>query len=368
MIHSLAWFSWLLSAVVLLSSTRNPLYLLLMLLCLAVVSRTVQLALPAARPPAISPWRFALIVVPFGAVFNALMVHTGNTILFQLPTSLPLFGGVITLEALVYGAINGLIIVGLLAAFQVLSSAVPVRALVQRIPRAFYPVAVVVSITLTFVPMTLRQIDQIREAQAVRGHQLRGVRDWLPLFLPLLIGGLERALQLAEAMVSRGFASADSQPLRRADQIGLIVGLTSLTSGWLLGLMWGQTLIGGGLIIGGLGLLGWVMRTVGRRTPHTTYRREVWQRSDTFILCVTLIPLGLFLLPGIDRASLYYYPYPQLTLPDLNLSLLLGIVCLLAPVPIMLIAARRRTSTDRDRVNPIGPANRSSTHIDHDHI
>jgi hypothetical protein len=110
------------------------------------------------------------------------------------------------------------------------------------------------------------------------------------------------------------------------------------------------------------------MHMVGRRTPHTTYRREVWQRSDTFIVLVTLIPLGLFVLPGIDRASLYYYPYPQLILPDLDLSWLLGIVCLLAPVPIMLIGARRRTSTDRDYANPFGPANRSSTHIDHDHI
>jgi energy-coupling factor transport system permease protein len=368
MIHSLAWLSWLIAAVVLLSSTRNPLYLLLMLLCLAVVSRTVQLALPTARPPAISPWRFALIVVPLGALFNALMVHAGNTILFQLPAGLPLFGGIITLEALVYGAVNGLIIVGLLAAFQVLSSAVPVRALVQRIPRAFYPVAVVVSITLTFVPLTLRQIDQIREAQAVRGHQLRGARDWLPLFMPLLIGGLERALQLAEAMVARGFASAHAQPLQRRDQLGLIIGLIALAGGWLLGLMWGQTLLGGGLIIGGLGLLGRVMRTVGRRTPHTTYRREIWQRSDTFIVCVSLIPLSLLWLPGIDRASLYYYPYPQLTLPDLQLGLLLSMICLLAPAPIMLIGDRRRTSTDRDWANPIGPANRSRTHIDHDHI
>ena len=31
---------------------------------------------------------------------------------------------------------------------------------------------------------------------------MRGLRDWLPLLMPLLIGGLERALQLAEAMTA----------------------------------------------------------------------------------------------------------------------------------------------------------------------
>ena len=74
-------------------------------------------------------------------------------------------------------------------------------------PRAFYDLGVVVLIALTYVPQTMQQWQRIREAQAIRGHRWRGVRDWQPLVIPLFIGGLERAMALAEAMVARGYGA-----------------------------------------------------------------------------------------------------------------------------------------------------------------
>src|SRR4030043_1151670 len=96
----------------------------------------------------------------------------------------------------------------MVASFTVLNLALPVRDLISLIPRAFFPVAVVTSIAVTYLPTTMRQFQQIREAQAGRGHQMRKLRDWLPLLMPLLVGGLEHAMQLAEAMTARGFASS----------------------------------------------------------------------------------------------------------------------------------------------------------------
>ena len=119
-----------------------------------------------------------------------------------------------------------------------LGQALPVRALVGLIPRAFYPLAVVATIAVTYLPATLRQFQQIREAQAVRGHALRGLRDWLPLFMPLLVGGLERALQLSEAMTARGFASqgkpVDSALQRAWPRLAMLAGLLLLAGGWVL--------------------------------------------------------------------------------------------------------------------------------------
>ena len=46
---------------------------------------------------------------------------------------------------------------------------------------------------ITYVPETARHFQRIREAQAIRGHRLRGLRDWRPIVIPLLVGGLERA-------------------------------------------------------------------------------------------------------------------------------------------------------------------------------
>ena len=140
--------------------------------------------------------------------FNTLTSHYGETVLFTIPGNLPLLSGPVTLEAMVYGATNGLVLTGMLASFMVLNLALTVRELISLIPQAFFPMAVVTSIAVTYLPTTLRQFRQIREAQAIRGHQMRTLRDWLPLWMPLLVGGLEHAMQLAEAMTARGFASA----------------------------------------------------------------------------------------------------------------------------------------------------------------
>jgi energy-coupling factor transport system permease protein len=198
MMHPVAWMLWLVGVLIALSVTRNPLYLVLVLGCVGITLASLRGRTQRVAPTMpVSPVRFGLLVVALSALFNAGTAHVGRGVLVRLPEVLPLIGGPVTLEALVFGALNGLVLTGIYTAFVVLNQALPVRSLIRFIPRAFFPVAVVVSIALSFAPTTLRHFQQIREAQAIRGHRVRGLRDWLPLFLPLLVGGLERALQLA---------------------------------------------------------------------------------------------------------------------------------------------------------------------------
>lgn len=331
-IHSLAWVAWVGAVLVPLSVTRNPWYLLLILSWVAVVMHTVR-PVAGQAPLPVSPLRFGVVVVLLSASFNALTVHFGRTVLFRLPPLLPVVGGAITLEALTFGVLNGLVLAGIFAAFTTINRALPVRALLQLIPRAFYPVALVASIAVTFVPVTLRQFQQIREAQAIRGHHLRGVRDWLPLLMPLLVGGLERALQLAEAMTARGFAGTASpaHPLRT--RLALVGGLILLLGGWLLRLAWGQAVWGAGFLLLGAGLIVGTLWWIGRQTPHTVYRPEVWTGPDWLISLGGALTALLFLAPwpGLDRASIFYYPYPTLTLPGFHWGLGLATLGLLSP-------------------------------------
>ena len=115
--HPLAWFAWVVVASLSALLTRNPLYLVLLfgiaLLALEAVSaapRAGQLAGTERRGRAtpVSPVRFALFAIPAGAVFNAALSHFGETVLFRMPQGWPLLGGPITVEALVFGAVNGL--------------------------------------------------------------------------------------------------------------------------------------------------------------------------------------------------------------------------------------------------------------------
>jgi energy-coupling factor transport system permease protein len=253
-------------------------------------------------------------------LFNALTVHVGETVLFKLPAVIPLFGGAITLEAAFYGLLNGLTLTLMFFAFSIINHALPARALIRLIPRAFYPVAIVIAIALTFVPATLRHFKQIQEAQAIRGHQWRGIRDWLPLLIPLLTGGLERALQLAEAMTARGFASQPSYSAKT--QIAVILGLVFLLSGWLLRLVWSFPSLGLMIQLTGFAVIGLTIWIVGRHNPYTRYRPQPWQRLDSLVSVSAGVVFVLFIfdLPylDLDRSSILYYPYPAITMPSLN--------------------------------------------------
>jgi energy-coupling factor transport system permease protein len=330
MLHPFAWVGWLGAILVALSTVRNPLYLILILLCIAIV-RTVSVN-PELAIGSISALRFALLLVPLSAALNAAMVHFGDTVLLRLPQSLPVVGGPITLEALFFGATNGLILSGMFAAFGALNQALPVRSLIRLIPRAFYQVSVVVSIALTFVPTTLRQLQQIREAQAIRGHRLRGLRDWLPLFLPLLVSGLERALQLAEAMTARGFASVQEPRQDQNPRTAVVAGLLALLSGWLLRLVWDRQTWGWGLMLLGAGLILGALWVLGRQVPRTTYRQEPWRPEDWAVLLSAALVLAILILPGLNRSALFYYPYPALSAPDFDPWLGLATLGLLGPV------------------------------------
>lgn len=346
-IHAAAWGSWLAAVVVVFAVTRNPLYLLFTLSWVALTYVLVARAADRGQdtlglPPVhFSPLKFGLVVVTLSALFNALNVHVGTLVLVRLPRSWPLIGGPITGEALIYGALNGLALTGLFAAFVLLHRVVPVRSLVRLAPRAFYPVAVVVTIAVTFVPATVRQFAAIREAQAIRGHRLRGLRSWLPLILPLLIGGMERALQLAEAMVARGFAAGD-ESLRGREalllRLTLVCGMLALLAGMLLHLVWRLAVWGPGLLALGSLLIGGVVWRMGRAQPYTVYRPAAWRLRDSVTCGGALITAICFLfnVPGLSRVTLYYYPYPALSWPALDLGMGMSTWGLLPPAFVLL--------------------------------
>ena len=126
-------------------------------------------------------------------------------VLFTLPRNWPLIGGPITLEGLLYGLSGGASLFAVLLVFATFNLALDSHRLLRWLPSGLYQAGLVVSIALSFIPQLMSSLQEIREAQRVRGHQFRGVRDWIPLFVPLITTALERSLTLAESMEARGF-------------------------------------------------------------------------------------------------------------------------------------------------------------------
>jgi hypothetical protein len=166
-----AWLVWLLTAAVIIFLNQNPLYTVIVLL-----TAVILISQSPATPQPFSLLRLGTMIMLFTTLFNALFVHVGQTVLFTLPRHWLWIGGDVTLEAAVFGATSGLRLLTLFALFNVFNRHAPVAHLIRLMPRALRDLGVVVLIAVTYVPQTVRQWQRIREAQAIRGHQLRETR------------------------------------------------------------------------------------------------------------------------------------------------------------------------------------------------
>jgi energy-coupling factor transport system permease protein len=342
--HPYAWSAWLAAAALPALLTRNPLYLSLTLLAAGVVYAALGQRSILARN-----WgafvRFSallwLLTIPFVALLN----HHGTLVLVRLPANWPLVGGPITAEALLYGLTGGLALLALLLVFAAFNVAVDQARLLRLTPVFVYQAGVVAGIAVAFVPQMVATWAAIREAQQVRGHRVRGVRDLLPLLLPLVITALERAMQLAESMEARGFggpmlATAAADRVRL--QLVMLAGLGSLSAGVVgLGFWSNRPWLVGAFLACGAALLLWSFWDQGRRVRRSRYQRWTWGRDDRIIMAVSLVAGIIWLVAMLVSGDLlFYYPYPPYS-PWPTFEPLLGMAILLLVTPALIMARNR---------------------------
>lgn len=332
MLHTYAWIIWLISGLVVITTTRNPLIILLVDLILLIIhiwissnpKNTIKLFL-----------RFSLSVLTLSTILNMFISRFGKTVLFKIPTNIPLLGGNFTLEAMIYGFTNGLILIGIFTLFMILNKVVAVHSLMRLIPQAFQPIAVVTTIAITFIPASQKQFQAIRDAQAIRGQQLKKIRDWLPLIIPLLIGGLERAMQIAEAMTARGFTAQTERKPSFYEKALLPVGLVLIILGWMMELAVQLTISGWWLIGMGLFALLVLFFISGKRVKKSVYVEEPWNAASGWITVASIFLLLVFILRLPGHQSLLYDPYPAFIIP--GFPILQGLAALVLFIPILFI-------------------------------
>ena len=313
--HPATWAVWTIVVAAVTMLTHNPLYLLLLLGVVA-----IHYPPASGRRPEARGWgallriavSLALLVIPF----NALNAHAGRHVLFRLPTNWPLIGGNITLEGVLWGTTTALSLVTLLVLFATFNLRVTQAQILHLTPAFVYEMGLIVSIALAFVPQMIRSAQEIRDAQRIRGHRMRQLRDLRPFVMALLTTGLERSVQLAESMEARGFGNARDLPRVRdvVYKVLTLLALAGILSGFFL-LTYFQTLslwgwIGGLLSVALLIALFWAQ---GQRVLRTHYRRERMAWPDGAVLLPTLLTLAFLIWARIgDPAALTYYPYVDL--------------------------------------------------------
>ncbi len=318
MVHTWAWVVWLAAAAVPAFIVRNPLYLVLILGASWIVYNTLGRTSPIG-----SSWgafaKIGLFLLALTIPFHALSNHLGDLVLFRLPSTWPIVGGNITFEAVIAGAVNGLSLLTILMVFAAFNAVVDHYQLLRATPAFLFQAGVVVSIAITFVPQMVVSAREIRQAQRIRGHRFRGVRDLLPLVLPLLANSLERAIQLAETLEARGFAGVAAPMSQRRTVItrfGIMAGLLAMLLGLFLAAYlpdwkvegWAFAALGAG------GLLA-IFRLQGGQIKRTRYRRSRWLASDTAIVLGSLIALaGVISARVTSPETLVYSPFPPYSL------------------------------------------------------
>jgi len=314
--NTFSWMLWTAFTLALLLTTRNPIYLILVTFCLLILGQSI--AAHNSKPAWLrGNLRFLLTMVLISAIINTLFVHTGDSVIFSLPENWLLIGGKLTLESLVYGLINGLIIGSLYLTFNILNLALNIKQMTSLIPAALKPIAMTVTVALTFFPSIQQRAREIKEAQIIRGNPMKRVGDWLPLIIPLLVISLEKAFLLAESMTARGFHTPKASTANEVLLIGMVLGTFTIFSGWILQLFDYSWAISISLYAFGALVFGFVFWHSQRSNTTTRYHHEGWPKQDVIGSSLFfLASITLFVLSSTNKISTFSFsPYPIIKLP-----------------------------------------------------
>ncbi len=326
-INAVAWLCWFAAAAAIPLVSRNPFYLLLGFSAVIVVYSLLPRKTGAARA-----WRFFAVTGSTIAVlsigFNLLTVHVGDQVITHLPAWIPIAGGNLTYNALIYGVTSALAISTLLFAAAVFNTAVRHADLIRLLPASLSRFGIAGSIALSFVPATISVAHDIYDAQRARGHRLRNIRDAHGFITPLFSTGLERAMVLSEALETRGFGTSTT---RAGSARHKLVAYSLAGLCLLLALVF---LAYGHLLAGLLSILIAVVVPLtiqGRQVTRSSFRKTSWNVSSTVVVAGALLPILLVGLHLIVDFPISYEPFPVLDVPPFNPLAGLAFVGLLAP-------------------------------------
>lgn len=330
-LDSRAWLLWGVGAMVPILVARNPLVMLEVLI-LSLAVRVVWLS--RARRGWQWILRLAVVFMIVGIVFNVLTVHAGNQVLVTIPDVIPLLGGRVTLNALVYGIVTGLAIITLVLIGTTVAAGLAWADLMRSLPPRMAPIAVAGSVAWSFLPSAAQAFQEIRESQAARGHRVRGMRDLPPLVVPLLGGGLERAITMSEALEARGFGhrgqeEAVPSPVSRWLLIGAIGSAMLMAYAFAVAEMT-MGIIGA---VSAVVLVFLAAQSAGPEAQRTTrYRPTAWSQSDWIVAGASIVAVMIFLWRRFEvPEAAIFNPYPDLRWPVADLGMLIGLSLLIVP-------------------------------------
>jgi energy-coupling factor transport system permease protein len=355
LLHPAAWWVWGVGLAVAASRTTNP---FLLLLIVAVVGWVVMERREVGTTNALVPF---LVIGLFAIGLRIVMVTllgggvVGREVLFRLP-EVPLpdwsngvrIGGPVTLEGTLFAVYQGLQLATILACLGATNALASPRRLLRYVPATLYEIGTAVVVALTFAPQLVEDAQRVRLARRLRGHSGRSLAEIGRIAVPVLVGALERSLELAASMESRGYGRAVHRTVRSTRLAGLLtlVGVAGVVIG-LYGLLDATSplALGAPTLVLGVGCATAALLVGARRDPRTHYRRDHWGLPEWLVSACGAIPAGALILASVRHWDGVVPQQVPADLPQVPLllvaALLLGAAAAaLAPVPPLLARSR----------------------------
>lgn len=350
-LHPGAWWLWALGLAVAASRTRNPVLLVLIL----VVAGFVVAARRGNAPWANSYVAFlklGLVVIAVRVVLQALLStrSQGTTVLFTLP-EVPLpdwatgvkLGGEVTAEALVTALYDGGQLAVMLCCVGAANALASPRRLLKSLPGALYETGVACVVAMTFAPQLVTDARRIRAARRLRGRTRGTFRTTA---MPVLEGALDRSVELAAAMDSRGYGRTGQVPKgrRRITGAAVLLGLLGIALGvysLLTDALTGP--VAAGTLAAGLLVAVVAMAAGHQRVARSRYRPDPWALPEWLVVASGAVAGGTLMIAAARGMEGLVLAGP-LVVPPVPVLPVLGLLIGLAPAvaaPPLTAAARR---------------------------
>ncbi|WP_133906981.1 energy-coupling factor transporter transmembrane component T [Actinophytocola oryzae] len=346
--HPAAWWVWALGLAVAASRTTNPWLLLTILAvaCYVVVARRADA--PWAMAFRLYLWLGGVIVV-FRVFFRFVFGGgEGETILLRLPEiPLPKWAagirvlGDVSAESLLGGFYDGLRLATMVVCLGAANALANPKRLLKAMPPALYEIGTAVIVAMSVFPQLAESVLRVRRARKLRGGTGKRFHALHAIIIPVLEDALDRSLQLAASMDSRGYGRAGKVAVRARLVTGtlMVVGLLGVCVG-IYATLDGSTprFLAAPVLVAGMLLALMGFRFAGRRVHRTRYRPDRWHAPEIVVAASGIaVAVMLFVTSSVNptnlNPSLIHLSWPLLAWPPLAGVLLGAAPAFLTPTP-----------------------------------
>jgi energy-coupling factor transport system permease protein len=176
------------------------------------------------------------------------------------------------------------------------------------LPGALYELGAAIVIALSIAPQLVESVQRVRRARKLRGGSGNGFHALRSIAIPVLEDALDRSLNLAASMDSRGYGriAGTSHRDRRITGALMISGMGGLCIG-AYGLLNGSSEESLGLpaLLAGSVLCALGLALGGRRVRRSQYRPDPWKLPEWLVVATGIVPAAVFVAgTGYAVASL----------------------------------------------------------------